>query len=531
MNRGLFALIASCCMTLPLTATAQEQLSLDEYFKGTGLEGQINAQASDFQPINAPVPAVQQSNFVPPGLSPRNPLPAAPMTNLSNRPVYQAPAPSVGTGMPLNPPGPLSSSTLVPSGMGRSQIDPLTGLPLEMTHFGLGKSPRDMGMFAPPTLDGSLGNQLLPPVPSSSWNGPTPAIPQQNWAAFPTQQQQFNQSGIAQVGHTGPIVFAGGIEPLAPGETINAGGLPTNVPLPDQVALNEPLLPALQDFGDLSQNLLEGMKTEPYDRSMDDLCISRKGYVVLEHWGWHAAALAGRRNSFGMTNVQASFTLSFPQLVDGFMVRPQFGWHQLSGPSKTDMPAQVFDVMVEGSWRQQITDRAFVRVAGTAGLYTDFDQSNLTDGVRVSGMALGTYEVNDDLQLVLGAAVINLQNRRVLPIAGVVYHPNDDIRMELMFPEGRIAQRIDPGRDYDRWIYVSGAFFGRTWNVARSSGATENVTYSDWRVGLGIESHMQTRAVWYVELGASLGRELEYESHLGDYNPAATGYLRGGIYY
>ncbi len=560
-------------MTLPLNATAQEQLSLDEYFKGTGLEGQINAKASDFEPLNAPVPAAPgigpaarpgslpplNSNGSIPGIPTASPYQQSPRFNPGQRPfVPSMPLgqnaslsanQSLGTNQPMSLSGPLSSNSLGSGRYDRSQIDPLTGLPLHMTTLGPGPSGGiNSGLNAAPNMGAADFNSgLLPaglfssgigqsasvPQPTrSSWNGPAPGMqPRQEWAGFPTQQQPIGQSGVVQVGHTGPILFAGNIEPLAPGEVVNAGGLPTSVPLPDQVASRDSLLPELQDFGDLTTNLLEGMKGEPYDRSMEDLCISRKGYVVLEHWGWHATALAGRRNSLGMTNVQASFTLSFPQLVDGLTVRPQFGWHQLSGPSRTDMPGQVFDVMVEGAWRQRVTDRAYIRVAGTAGLYTDFDQSGLTDGVRVSGMALGTYEVSDALQLVLGAAVINLENRRVLPIAGVVFHPDDDLRMELMFPEGRIARRIDPGRDYDRWIYVAGSFFGRTWNIARSSGVTENVTYSDWRVGLGIESHLQTRAVWYLELGASLGRELEYESHVGDYDPSTTGYLRGGIYY
>ena len=303
-------------------------------------------------------------------------------------------------------------------------------------------------------------------------------------------------------------------------------------PLPEEISL--PLnreTTELHDFGEVTPDLLDNLQQESRDQALEDLCVSRRGYVVLEHWGYHAAALAGRRDLLGITTVQGNFTVSFPQLVDGLTVRPQFGFHELSGPLTTDLPSQLFDVMVEGGWTQSLSDRVAVRVAGTVGLYTDFDQSHLSDAVRVSGLALGTFELNEDLQLALGAAYVNLANRKVLPIAGVVITPNDDVRLELLYPEGKVAWRVNPGRDHERWMYVSGSFFGRTWNINRSSGVNDDVTYSDWRVGFGIESHLQTRAVWYLEVGAALGRKLEYESHVGDYDPGTTGFLRGGFYY
>jgi len=568
VTRGSFALIASCLVTLPLTATAQEQLSLDEYFKGTGLEGQLNLQAADFEPLNATTPG-----SVAPGTAGTLSAPVSrssfgfpPNANLSASATNTwPPASGVGVGgqptptsslLPLSQPigtpqfgfqqtlaaqpSPFGASTSNPAAYERSQLDPLTGLPLHMTSLGmgLGVSPAaansgfGAGPITPGMLAGGLSQTSYAAPPSANWNAANQApLARSDWSAFPTQQQPLSNGGVAQIGHTGPIVFAGAIEPLLPGETITNAALPTSVPLPEQVASRDLGLPELQDFGELSTEWLKELRAPSYDRTMDDLCVSRKGYVVLEHWGWHAASVAGRRDLLGITSVQGTFTLSFPQLVEGFTVRPQFGFHYLAGPQRTDVPTRLFDVMVEAGWMQEVWERTHLRVAGTAGLYTDFDQGNLTDGVRVLGVALGTYEVNEDLQLVLGAAIINLANRHVLPIAGVVYHPNDDVRLELMFPEGKLAQRIDPGRDHERWVYISGSFFGRTWNVARAGGGTDDLTYSDWRVGLGVESHLQTRAVWYLEVGASLGRQLEYESHVGDYDPDTTGYLRGGFYY
>ena len=131
----------------------------------------------------------------------------------------------------------------------------------------------------------------------------------------------------------------------------------------------------------------------------------------------------------------------------------------------------------------------------------------------------------------LGAAYLNLETRRVLPIAGVVYHADDDTRLELLFPESKLARRISHTEACDRWAYLGTQFFGRTWHIERASGIEENVTYTDWRVSLGLETKLVNHMAWYVELGAAFNRELTYESHLGDYDPGTTGFVRGGIYY
>lgn len=481
-------------------AKAQDYFSLDDYFRGTGLEGQIRDGQSAPVTANASAPAP----VIPNNIS------APPRT-----PQYQAlPAQSP---VPLSP---FSSGGPVPTTPFSNVV-----LPVNQPTLQVGLTPFSMPSAA---TSGAMGRPASPALP-----------PPANWSSFPQQQPiPANRPANTLGGHTplGPIILDGRIEPLDSLSTSPAAVTLANHGSDLDGAESSPMQagheePILTDYGELRADWLKELQNSSDDRYLDDLCISRKGYVVLEHWGYHAAGVAGRGDLLGISTAQASFTLSFPQLIDGFTIRPQVGFHALSGPRRVDMPGNMMDVMVEGGWRQQIGSRAHLRLAATVGSYTDFNQSNLSDSVRVSGLAIGSYEASEDLQYVLGAAYINLHDYPVLPVAGVVYHPHDNLRMDLIFPESKISWRVDPGRDHERWVYFSSSFFGRTWHVQRRSKPSEDVTYSDWRLGLGMESHLQTRAVWYLELGAALGRRLDYESVLDGYSPGPTGYLRGGFYY
>ena len=64
----------------------------------------------------------------------------------------------------------------------------------------------------------------------------------------------------------------------------------------------------------------------------------------------------------------------------------------------------------------------------------------------------------------LGVAYVHGGWDKIVPIAGVVYEPSDDVKYELVFPRPRVAWRLPnspvPGRD-EYWFYVLGEFAER----------------------------------------------------------------------
>ncbi len=506
MKHAFLACLSLTVLAQTFDATAQEQLSLDEYFRGTGIE--LNAATRD---VAQPMPQ----------------LPASPPAPTAN--TFARPAPT----LPLRPLPPAQPQR---AKVDLSQIDPLTGLPNHLTSRGAASpSFSDNGRDAVPFPDAVLRASGTVGVPAL---GAPPAPTMTPWPNVMTPPQAFIPPPAVRVAQ-GPIILEGRIEPL---DMSLVPPLPSSV---DRLATNEfegvyappprEVAERVEDFQIASSqghdpDWIGEITNPPNDRCMNDLCISRKGFVALDHWGWHASALAGRRDSLGITSASGNMTVGFPKL-ENLTVRPSFGFHALSGPQRTDLPGVLHDLQIEAGWRQQLHERLSLRVAATTGLYSDFDQSSLSGAVRVSGLALLAFEATEDLQLVLGAAYLNLETRSALPIVGVVYHPDDDTRLELLFPEAKLARRISQTDACDRWAYLGTQFFGRTWHIGRSSGLEEDVTYTDWRLSLGLETKLVNHLAWYVEVGAAFNRELTYESHIGDYDPDTTGFLRGGIYY
>ena len=130
------------------------------------------------------------------------------------------------------------------------------------------------------------------------------------------------------------------------------------------------------------------------------------------------------------------------------------------------------------------------------GYYSDWDGSTAR-AVRVSGHVSGIYDWTPTFQLVLGAAYLDRPDIEVLPIAGFIWKPDPDAEYRLVFPdaEDRVVHRQDPlvheadatkcdptigDREY--WFYLAGELGGGTWAIRHSDGASDLMSYGDWRV-------------------------------------------------
>ena len=230
----------------------------------------------------------------------------------------------------------------------------------------------------------------------------------------------------------------------------------------------------------------------------------------------------------GMTdiNLQGTFLFaSHPQ----FSITPGFQTHFLNGPTRTDLPGQLYNARVEFRWMHQFNPRLGVEFALTPGLYSDFHQSG-SDAVRIVGRVLGFYGWRPQTQLVFGAVYLDREDIKALPAAGLIHVPNPNTRIELIFPRPRFATRVRSQPGCDTWAYIGGEFGGGSWAIERSGGGREDVvTYGDLRLLLGLEFKNENGPNWVVETAYVFSREVEYKSGVGDFDPGATGMIRAGV--
>jgi hypothetical protein len=94
-----------------------------------------------------------------------------------------------------------------------------------------------------------------------------------------------------------------------------------------------------------------------------------------------------------------------------------------------------------------------------------------------------------------------------------------DVKYDFVFPRPRAAYRIwydggPPGVN-ERWLYLMAEFGGGIWAVERASGATEALSYSDYRLLVGTERKIVGGLSRKLEFGYVFGREFEYDSGPG----------------
>jgi hypothetical protein len=245
--------------------------------------------------------------------------------------------------------------------------------------------------------------------------------------------------------------------------------------------------------------------------------------------------LSDEPDSLGFGDLETGVVLGFPFMRRDtpLLVTPAFGTHLLDNAGALDIPTTLYDASVDFRHMRKFGNGPWAMDAAiTVGYYSDFDQGS-SDAVRVSGRAIGVYEPSPTTKWLFGVVYLNRAGASVLPVAGLIYEPSPDSRLELIFPRPRLLKKLDGSvRGDERWLYVGGEFGGGVWSVTRpSTGNLDVINYSDLRLLVGYERKVTGGLNRRVEFGYVFNRELEYDSATPDVALDDTVFLRGGLTY
>jgi hypothetical protein len=225
------------------------------------------------------------------------------------------------------------------------------------------------------------------------------------------------------------------------------------------------------------------------------------------------------KNGIGQVSFESgpTWALDF-ESADGIDLDGTFGGgiHFLSGPGRSDLPPRVYDFFMN----TKVTlgdDDVGVQANFNLGIHSDFETGS--EGWRYPGRILG-YIGEPRSRFVFGIEYFDLENLKVLPAVGLVIGDKDNTELELYFPRLRLKQKSSEDDSQTLWNYLSLEYHGSEWAIQRTSGRGDTATLTEYRLIWGSEAIAKDDGIAsFGEIGWFFGRDLEYRSGLGSFQP------------
>ena len=287
----------------------------------------------------------------------------------------------------------------------------------------------------------------------------------------------------------------------------------------------EDLLPDQQRFSEERNAPSEDISEDP--RAVMSDYDDEPAWIEWKKTTGSLTWIAPGDEGLGVTTLDVRGSIEFPNCPAVWFV-PRVGVNWLNGSQVTDLPGQLYDFSLEGVVAMPLGKRWIIQTAVAPSFYSDLDNTS-SDAFRLPARLLAFWKYSDRLTLSGGVLYLDRDDVSWLPVAGLLWNPNDDWKFELMAPRPRIAWRCAQGNDSNCWLYIVGEFGGGTWAVRRASGLDDVATISDYRAMLGFEHKTSRGTGWWLEAGLVFSRRVEYQSKLGDVDLSESALVRAGL--
>lgn len=276
----------------------------------------------------------------------------------------------------------------------------------------------------------------------------------------------------------------------------------------------------------------ETLFTDPADESCTSTAANAPAPRMIIDNGVTATWLAPA-DGFGVSDIDARTSIIIPVFVKGSPLRLALsgGATFLDAPATLDVPSQLFGMTAELRWYVPLRETWGIDLGAGGGIFSDLNGS-AGRGFRATGRAILVKDLNPRLKVSAGILYLGRQNLLAMPVAGLIYSPKEDLRVEVLVPRPRILKRIRLNGTREHWIYAGAEVFGgNTWTIQQSTGAEDTFIYKDNRVLVGYETKAPGRLSARVEAGYVFMRKVEFENDPTTLEPGSTVMLRAGVTY
>lgn len=237
-------------------------------------------------------------------------------------------------------------------------------------------------------------------------------------------------------------------------------------------------------------------------------------------------------DGFGVTDVETKASLVIPVFIKGSPLRLAFnlGTTLIDAPAGLDVPDQLYGLQAELRWFIPWREGLAIDLGMGGGVYSDLNDG--ASGFRIVGRALFIKDLSTTVKLSLGVLYLGRENLLAVPVAGLIYTPQPETRIELLFPRIRFLKRISAEGPREHWLYAGTEFFGgNSWAIEHAGGAKDEFIYSDQRLIIGYETKSPGKLGGRLELGYVFSRHVEFEKDPTEFDPGSTVLFRAGVTY
>jgi hypothetical protein len=242
-------------------------------------------------------------------------------------------------------------------------------------------------------------------------------------------------------------------------------------------------------------------------------------------------------DGLGWTDLRTEVVTALPFFTreNPIIITPSYELHFVESPEGIELPPRLHDAAIDFHIFRVYANQWIFDFAVAPGLYADDHSFDSDEALRVNGRALAIYAPTLETKWVLGVTYVDGGWSKVVPVAGVVFEPTDDVSYELVFPRPRVAWRLPqspvPGRD-EYWAYVLAEFQNAAWAFEQDDGTADVLASRDYRLILGLERKIVHGVSSRVEVGYVFNRDIKVASISGDdISVDDTFLIRAGIAY
>ena len=301
--------------------------------------------------------------------------------------------------------------------------------------------------------------------------------------------------------------------------------------VPSQTAVFSSLFPSDTGTSTPRPSAAAGTYSGNFDRFVPETYEAMRRFRDATSFQYTHLPRGNKTNGFGMDEIDLRVQLAFPcrfvpdnGRAGNFYVAPGGSlawWNGPNGPP--DMSPSGFGAFLDFCVQPRFNENFGLIAWGRFGLFSDFEKVT-SDAFRYQGRLVGVLNSSSQMQFHLGMIYYGRARVKMLPTVGVIWAPDENWVLKLVFPNPRVQRRLWRGPQADWWGYVHVDYAGGSWNID-GLGLTD---YNDVRLGAGVEFTTQNRIGCYFEFGGSVALELYTGGHRWERSPSVL-YLKTGV--